>query len=731
MRINRLALLAISLVFALLRVAHADCPKTGRYDVEIDSSPQGAPIYIGDKSCQVGVTPWKGKLNKGTYTVIIETPGYEPANKPFVVAAVRRSQPLFVPLTKKADPPKIDVQAAADPKGVSGATVMLDGEIKGQAPTIITTTAGRHQLRIQKDGYEPYEVWITATENQTQTMLPQMKEIAKPKYGTVVVDADVPDAEVYIDGNKHPDNTPAVISNVVEGLHVIEVKKPPSLPWKQTVQVTANQQTKVRADMLSTMNGGTGVIRVISDAPGARVFIDGTEMGPAPFDAKDQKAGDHLVQVKAPGMATGEKHVMVAAGQSQIVKFDLNQDFSGDMGLLKVVSTVPEAMVFIDGAAIGKVPVEKRMSAGEHPVVVRLEGFKQFEQKVRVEAGQTVTVQADLKAVGRLRVLTTPSGASVSINGLVVGKTPITDLDVETGETVLRAELPGFQAWEETLTIEGGKTKTLSRELAVAGPSAAEQLAEQRGLSSFGARTLPRGRSTIDFSAGYPYFVEGRVNVGAGKIANQFGFDATVLVRSMGARTELGIGGRAMLADNEPFSAAVFTELFYGSKLLDNSQRNGVTWNAGAVVSLTAIEHVTISGRAYLDVWSDRHCPSKNTDPTLTNPDGSVKVFEGDPISACTEYYNDFSAAANQDVTRIKKLTGWSTQDDVFGRETGARLMTSISAEIAADQHYNFFGILEGAPFQSERALFTNLFAHSMPDTDYILYVRLGMTYKF
>src|SRR5258706_5645196 len=221
MRINRLALLAIWFVFALVRVAHAECPKTGRYDVEIDSAPQGAPIYIGDKSCQVGVTPWKGKLNKGTYDVIIETPGYETGKKSCVVAAVRRAQPLYVPLTKKAEPPKIDIQAAADPKGVAGATIMLDGEIKGQAPTVITTTPGRHQLRIQKDGYEPYEVWVTATENQTQTMLPQMKEIAKPKYGTVVVDADVADAEVFIDGNKHPDNTPAVIQNVVEGLHVI------------------------------------------------------------------------------------------------------------------------------------------------------------------------------------------------------------------------------------------------------------------------------------------------------------------------------------------------------------------------------------------------------------------------------------------------------------------------------------------------------------------------------
>ena len=706
-------------------VAHADCPKPGRYSysVKIDSAPQGAPIYVGDKTCQLGTTPWEGKLNKGDYTIIIDTPGYEPATKSFHVAAYRKQQELFVPLIKKADPPKIDIKADADPKGMAGATVLLDGEVKGNAPVTLTTTEGRHLVHIQKDGYEAYESWISAKNNETTTLLPQLKEIAKPKYGTVVVDSDVPDAEVYIDGNKHPDNTPAVIQNVVEGLHVIEVRKAPGLPWKQTVQVTANQQTKVRAELAATMNGGVGVVRVLSDAQGARAFIDGTDQGPVPVDIKDVKAGDHIIQVKAPGMQTGEKHVTVAAGSSQIVKFDLNQEAAGDQGTLKVVSMVPEAQVFIDGASVGKVPQEKKVSAGEHPVVVRLDGYKQFEQKVRVEAGQTVTVQATLKPVGRLRILSTPSQATVLINGLPVGKTPL-DQEVETGETVVRIEQPGFQAFEQTITIEGGKTQTLSRELAIAGPSEAEQLAEQRGLSSFGARTLPRGRSTIDVDAGYPYFLEARVNVGAGRIAKQFGFDASVAVRTMGARTELGIGARAMLADNEPFSAAIFSELFYGSKLLDNSQRNGVTWNAGAIVSLTAISHVTISGRAYLNVWSDRHCPAKTTDPTVMHP-----PFEGDPIGVCTGFYN--STLGLGEMTRVSRLTGWKAPEDVFNRENGARFMTAIAAEIAADQHTSFFGILEGAPFQDERALFTNDFAHSMFDTDYILYVRIGLTYKF
>jgi hypothetical protein len=312
----------------------------------------------------------------------------------------------------------------------------------------------------------------------------------------------------------------------------------------------------------------------------------------------------------------------------------------------------------------------------------------------------------------------------VLINGLPVGKTPL-DQEVETGETVVRLELPGFQAFEQTLTIEGGKTQTLSRELAVAGPSAEELLAEQRGLSSWGARTQPRGRSTVDLSAGYPYYLEGRVTVGAGRIAKQFGFDATVQARTMFARTELGLGGRLMLADSEPFSFAVFTDLWYGSKLFDNSHRNGVTWNAGAIASLTALTHVTISGRAYLDVWSDRHCPTEADASSSTNNDG----FDGDPIAVCKAFKDGTLSAADRN--RVESLTGWSKPSDVFSRENGIRFMTSVIAEIAIEQNLNFFGMLEGAPFQSERALFTNDFAHSLPDTDYILYGRVGLTYKF
>jgi len=370
------------------------------------------------------------------------------------------------------------------------------------------------------------------------------------------------------------------------------------------------------------------------------------------------------------------------------------------------------------------VPQEKAVTAGEHFVVVKLTGMKNFEEKVKVEAGQAVTVSAELKAVGKLRILSEPNGASVTINGQPSGNTPL-EIDVEVGDAVIQIDSPGFKSDTRTIAVEGGKTQSIQAQLEVAGPSADELLEEQRGLSHFGARTLSRGRSTVAADAGYPYFAEVRINVGAGRIGKQFGFDAGVGARTMLARNEIGIGVRMTLFDQDPFSAGVFGDLWWGSKLIDDSRRNGVTFNTGVLVSLTALSHVTITGRAYLNMWSDRHCPELKGG-----------MFDGDPIPACDGYKrrvidggtpNDFT---EEDAKRMEDLTGEKGMG-MFTREQGIRGIIGVIAELAVYQRWTVYGILEGAPFQDERALFTHMFSGTMFDSDFGTYLRIGTMYKF
>ena len=68
-----------------------------------------------------------------------------------------------------------------------------------------------------------------------------------------------------------------------------------------------------------------------------------------------------------------------------------------------------------------------------------------------------------------------------------------------------------------------------------------------------------------------------------------------------------------------------------------------------------------------------------------------------------------------------------------YGSKLGLALglLLSVIAEVSLDQQWNVYGILEGAPFQDERALFTDMFSGTMFETDYVLYARLGLSYKF
>ncbi len=724
---KRLAPIALAILASVLCLGVRTAAAATKYKVYVDSAPRGATVYVDSKANgAVGVTPWAGTLTKGKHTYILELEGYEDVTKVVTVKRTKKRQDTFLTMIKKPNPPKIDIQASAD-QNVFGATVFIDGLSVGTAPILVTTTAGRHQVQLKKEGFKDFEMWTEVKDDEKASLTPVLTKIEKAKLGTIIVEADVPDAEVMIDGNP-VGRTPVSVKDVIEGLHIVEVTKSPALPWKQTVQVIADQQTKVSAQLKATIGGQGGIIKVISNVKGAHVYLDGIDHGEVPVEIKNVKTGEHIIEVKAAGYITRDEPVTVNDGSSTVLKIDLNPEAKTE-ARIKVSSPVPNADVFIDGASVGKVPVDVPIAAGEHFVIVSLDGYKNFEATVRVDPGQTQTVPAVLRAIGKLLILSDPPGAQVLINGMPAGETPLDLKELETGDTVVRIEMAGRQPQEKTLKIVGGESQTLSLKLELIGRSDRDLEDEQRGLSSFGARTLPRGRSTIDLGIGYPYLTEIKVNVGAGT-AGKYGFDAGVGVRTFFARTELGLGVRFMLVNKDPFTAGAFSDLWWGSKLLDNSKRNGLTFNAGMVASLTALTHVTVSGRLYMNAWSDRHCPSLTADDE----------FEADssPLRAC-EVYRDvrisgMTATGPQMnlIERMEKTTGVSSAapDAMFERETGARLMASIVAEISFQQRWNVWFMLEGT-FNSERALFTDPFAQPMLESDYRTYGRMGLTYKF
>jgi hypothetical protein len=64
---------------------------------------------------------------------------------------------------------------------------------------------------------------------------------------------------------------------------------------------------------------------------------------------------------------------------------------------LQIDSTPPGADVEVDGSFVGNTPSDVRITEGDHTVVVKRSGFKDWERKLKASAGSSVHISAELE----------------------------------------------------------------------------------------------------------------------------------------------------------------------------------------------------------------------------------------------------------------------------------------------------------------------------------------------
>ena len=710
MRFRLASVRAITLLVTFILLAGAAFAQTtprparkGRkMKVKIESSPQQAAIYLDDKVYGiVGYTPYTGTLVQGKYKVIIELQGFRASEQEVTFSA--KTKGVNVTLEKI---PVVSIQAN-DPN-VNGAQVFIDGQPQGTAPLPIETTPGRHLVELKKPGFDNFQEWVQVMAGDRVTMSPLLK--AQLVVGDAAIDVDTPDAEIWVDGKPVPQKSPAILS-LSEGRHYVEAKKGGATTgaW---VDVKGGARAQVS---LKLAGSGKGSVRVVANIPGAEVWLDGAPRGPAPLDLTDVASGVHLVEVRAKGYANKEERVTVVNGQNVVLKVDLG--ISGPAAKVRIVSPQPGAQVFVDGADLGKSPVETELAAGDHFVVVEAEGIPKFERKITVESGKDMVVTAEAKAVGGLRFLANVEGAEVVVDGEIVGRTPLVKQDIPVGDHVITIRAEGYADDERPMKVEPGKLLLVNAELAKrqTGPSADEVGEIRRGLTSFGARTMPPGRFSADLGAGYPYFLEGRATVGVLE-QEALGLDVGVQFRSLLTTWEFMLIGRTRLFQSGPFAFGAFAAAGGGGGF---NGRNEFTFQGGGLASITFQNLVTVTGRLYFDVWSDRLCgtPERRDSDNIPNDGPTVCTTE-----ASAEQLSRAAEVLDKDV---------SGPLDLQSRDTGVRGYISLAVEAALMPHLGVYGIFEGPPFQGERAAYTDVFNAQMLEKDQGYVFHGGVTAKF
>jgi len=188
-------------------------------------------------------------------------------------------------------------------------------------------------------------------------------------------------------------------------------------------QVTVGEQDSQTVELV--LQPLPGLLSVDSLPQGARVMIDGEQVGTTPLEALPVEAGEYRLQLHSERYLPLEQPLVVTGRN---IQQQLQLELAPAWAEVRVNSIPPGAAVLVDGESVGSTPALLEILQGERQLILQLATFADWRQDLEISAGEaqdlgSITLQP---AAGVLELSSVPPGANVTLDGEFQGQTPLT-----------------------------------------------------------------------------------------------------------------------------------------------------------------------------------------------------------------------------------------------------------------------------------------------------------------
>lgn len=273
------------------------------------------------------------------------------------------------------------------------------------------------QLKRAPDAYRYY---LLALEGETNPAAQKRVNDAltriTPNVAILKVETNPPGATLFLDRRDlgPRGNAPRTLG-LPAGKHKVIAEKPGYEPAEsEEVDLVIGQERTVTLSLKQIL--GTAKLE---GEPGAQVKVDdenGSVACTLPCSL-DLAPGRHTFFVVKEGYQPGEITAEIPANQVTAVRARLNTQ----TGAVVVSSDVRDALITVDGAAVGFTPAVLSTPVGKHTVVISQQGYRPFVQQIEVSRRQETKIDAQLviseevSAASRTTESVEDAPASVSI----------------------------------------------------------------------------------------------------------------------------------------------------------------------------------------------------------------------------------------------------------------------------------------------------------------------------
>jgi formylglycine-generating enzyme required for sulfatase activity len=264
------------------------------------------------------------------------------------------------------------------------AEVFINGKPTGRfTPYQQMDDAGDYTYELRKDMYFSYEGRFTIKPNETTTLEPKLQ----PNFGFLSVKSNPESgATVVIDGRSYG-VTPLLIDKLAPGTYNLTLRLELYQSLEQQFSIRQGETTTL--DL--TMKPLFGMVNV-KTTPAADIFVNNQHMGSGNWEGR-LPLGNQMIEARLRNHQPETKRVVVEAGKLQDVAFTLLPI----TGRLAVMSTPPEASIWINGKDYGKTPaIIPDLLVGDYDIILKKKDFGDTQGKVLIKENETTQLNLTL-----------------------------------------------------------------------------------------------------------------------------------------------------------------------------------------------------------------------------------------------------------------------------------------------------------------------------------------------
>lgn len=255
-------------------------------------------------------------LPAGQHRIVIKKDGYEPKETVLNIRTESDRQPKLISLELRSLLVAIKVTSTPDK-----AKVFLDGSFKGDSPqSIQNILAGKHKVRVEMDGYEPFEQEVEVSGHDEYHVNATLQE----KYARIKIDTDPTGGEVFLN-NEARGKAPVNVGPLHEGEYTIRITKHGFDPVERKVTLKKGADLDLKIPFAKLF----GILQVTTIPAGVQVFVDNEPRGvtqappnqaySSPLIISNVPQGQRIVKFIKPGCADVQTIASIQDGQTTTI----------------------------------------------------------------------------------------------------------------------------------------------------------------------------------------------------------------------------------------------------------------------------------------------------------------------------------------------------------------------------------------------------------------------------